>query len=176
MEDVGYLTDPSQLRFLPNSVQGIRLLQEQFLIIIVTNQSAVGRGLLSREKLLDAHRSLAKLLHNRGALLDAIYVCPHHPQDRCRCRKPEPGMLFRARDDFDISLASSFMVGDKHSDVLAGKRAGVAATILIPSYQTEPSLDPEVTPDYMASALCDAAKWILGHRSKANREGTIPDS
>jgi len=92
VEEINYLTDPSDLTLLPGSVEGIRVLQEQFLIVIVTNQSAVARGWLSREKLLQIHQALDSMLEQHGALLDAILTCPHHPDDRCTCRKPAPGM------------------------------------------------------------------------------------
>jgi D-glycero-D-manno-heptose 1,7-bisphosphate phosphatase len=173
VEDVGYLTDLSQLKLLPAAVEGIRLLQDQFLIVIVTNQAAVARGLLDEEELLSIHQELAKALQRRGALLDAVYACPHDAglggppyNDQCYCRKPQPGMLLQARDDFGIQLGLSFMVGDKGSDILAGQRAGVAATVLIRSYQTESSLTPDVVPDYVTDNLYNAARLILDHQAR----------
>lgn len=175
VEDVGYLTDLSQLRLLPGAIGGIRLLQDQFLIVIVTNQAAVARGLLDEEELLSIHQELAKALQSRGVLLDAVYACPHDVgldgspcTEQCYCRKPQPGMLIQARDDFDIQLGLSFMVGDKGSDILAGQRAGVAATVLIRSYQTESSLTPDVVPTYVTDDLYNAAKLILDHQARNN--------
>jgi D-glycero-D-manno-heptose 1,7-bisphosphate phosphatase len=164
VEDVGYLTDPSQLKLLPGVVDGIRLLQDQFLIVIVTNQSAIARGLLDEDGLLSIHQELATALYRRGAFLDAIYACPHHPhRAQCHCRKPQPGMLLRARDDFDIRLGSSFMIGDKGSDIVAGQQGGVAATILIASRRTDSGLPPDIRPTYVASNLFEAAQLILDH-------------
>ena len=160
VEEINYLTDPSDLTLLPGSVEGIRVLQEQFLIVIVTNQSAVARGWLSREKLLQIHQALDSMLEQHGALLDAILTCPHRPGARCPCRKPAPGMLYRARDEFKVRLDRSFLIGDKGSDILAGQRAGVQATIVVPSYQTAASLGDAI-PDHTASDLHDAARWIL---------------
>lgn len=160
VEEVNYLTDTSELALLPGSVEGIRLLQERFLIIVVTNQSPIGRGWLSKEKLLRIHQTLHEMLEQRGALLDVILTCPHHPDDGCPCRKPAPGMLYRARDELNVDLDRSFLVGDKGSDILAGQRAGVQATIVVPSYQTASSLGNTV-PDHTTSDLHDAARWIL---------------
>ena len=175
VEDVGYLTDLSQLKLLPAAVGGIRLLQDRFLIVIVTNQAAVARGLLDEEELVLIHQELAKALQSRGVLLDAVYACPHDVgldgspcTEQCYCRKPQPGMLIQARDDFDIQLGLSFMVGDKGSDILAGQRAGVAATVLIRSYQTESSLTPDVVPTYVTDDLYNAAKLILDHQARNN--------
>jgi D-glycero-D-manno-heptose 1,7-bisphosphate phosphatase len=164
VEDVGYLTDPSQLKLLPGTIDGIRLLQDQFLIVMVTNQSAVARGLLDEEGLLSIHQKLATALYSHGAFLDAIYVCPHHPDRvQCHCRKPQPGMLLQAREDFDIQLGSSFMIGDKGSDILAGQRAHVAATVLVTSHKTDLGLLPNVRPTYVANNLFEAAQLILDH-------------
>lgn len=168
VEDVGYLTDPSQLRLLSGSVEGIKLLQDQFFIVMVTNQSAVARGLLDEEGLLSIHQELATALYSHGAFLDAIYTCPHRPaRVQCRCRKPQPGLILQARDDFDIQLGSSFMIGDNGSDVLAGQRAGVAATVLIASHQTDSGLQPKVRPTYVASNLFEAAQLILDHWTRS---------
>ena len=167
--DVGYLIDPSQLKLLPGTVDGIRLLQDQFLIVIVTNQSAVARGLLDEEGLLSIHQELATALYSRGAFLDAVYACPHHPDRvQCHCRKPQPGMLLRARDDFDIQLGSSFMIGDKGSDIVAGQQAHVAATVLIASRRTDSGLPPDIRPTYVASNLFEAAQLILDHWARNN--------
>jgi len=173
VEDVGYLNNPSQLKLLPRAAEGIRLLQDRFVIVIVTNQSAVARGLLGEEKLALIHCELAAILHSRGTFLDAVYACPHYAglgdppyNERCYCRKPQPGMLLQARDDFGIRLSSSFMIGDKSSDILAGQRAGVAATVLVRSHQTEPSLRPDIMPTYAAEDLYSAARLILDHQAR----------
>jgi len=169
IEDVGYLTDPSQLKLLPGTIDGIRLLQDQFLIVIVTNQSAVARGLLDEEGLLSIHQELATALYSYGAFLDAIYACPHHPDRvQCRCRKPQPGLILQARDDFDIQLGSSFMIGDKGSDIVAGQQAHVAATVLIASRRTDSGLPPDIRPTYVASNLFEAAQLILDHWARNN--------
>ncbi len=171
VEDIGYLTDPTQLKLLAGSIEGMRLLQDYFLIVMVTNQSAVARGLLDEAQLAQIHQSLAATLHGHGVFVDAVYACPHHPtcgaqryRVQCNCRKPQPGMILQASDDWNIRLRSSFMVGDKGSDVLAGQRAGVAATVLIESYQTASSLTPEAIPAYTADNLYDAARLILTHQ------------
>jgi D-glycero-D-manno-heptose 1,7-bisphosphate phosphatase len=172
VEDVGYLTAPSQLKLLPDAVDGIRLLQDQFLIVIVTNQSAVARGLLDEDGLFQIHQALARVLQSQGVLLDAVYICPHHPSSgtppygrECRCRKPQPGMLLQAMKDFDIQPSLSFMIGDKGSDILAGRLAGVAATVLVPSPKTEAATTHRSVATYVASNLYEAARLVLDHWS-----------
>ena len=170
MEDVGHLADPSRLRLLPGAVEGIQLLQDQFLIVIATNQSVVARGLLDEDGLLRIHQALARTLQSQGVLLDAVYACPHHPlfgspayRRECPCRKPQPGMLLQAMRDFDIQPNLSFAIGDKDSDILAGRLAGVAATVLVQSPKTEATTMHHDVATYVASNLYEAARLVLGH-------------
>jgi D-glycero-D-manno-heptose 1,7-bisphosphate phosphatase len=160
IEDVGYLVNPSQLRLLPYAADGIRLLQDRFLIVIVTNQSAVARGLLNEEELLSVHQELAAALYSYKALVDAVYACPHHPvfgvpryKTHCYCRKPWPGMMIQASHDFDIQLDQSVMIGDKCSDILAGQRASIPVTVLVESHKTGSGLLPNIGPTYTVSNL-----------------------
>jgi D-glycero-D-manno-heptose 1,7-bisphosphate phosphatase len=128
--DRSYLTRPEQFELLPGVGAAIRRLREAgFACVVVTNQSAVGRGMMTEADLVRVHHELARLLHAEGASVDAIYHCPFHvdhPE-----RKPAPGMLLRAAAELDIDLASSWMVGDSLRDVEAGQRAGCRGSILV---------------------------------------------
>ena len=162
VRDVGYLTDPNDLVLLNGAAEGIRRLQDCFRIVVITNQAAIAKGLLDQEGLDAIHDTLVHDLQEQGTFLDAIYACPHCPEDGCSCRKPEPGMLLRASVDLGIDLTASYMIGDKGSDLAAGQRAGVKATILIPSSQTGSSHDSIVVkPTFVANDLIQAARAIL---------------
>lgn len=170
VEDVGYLTDPSQLKLLSGSIEGLRLLQDHFLIVMVTNQSAIARGLLDVHGLQQIHEELAENLQRHNISLDAIYVCPHHPDGcvspynvECYCRKPQPGMLIRAKGDFQIQLSRSYMVGDQDYDVIAGQRAGVAATVLVGSNKHAARAASDIAPTHTTEDLHQAANSILNH-------------
>lgn len=132
VEDVHFLVSPSQLRLLPGVVQGLRALQEQFYIIVLTNQSGIARGLLTEDDLLAIHLALVQPLAAEGAILDAFYYCPHLPEAtvlayraECNCRKPKPGMLLLAERDWGIDLSQSWIVGDATRDIEAGCAVGV---------------------------------------------------
>ncbi len=168
VKDIGYLTTPSELELLPGVIEGIRLLQSEFLIVIVTNQSVVARRLLDEKGLLSIHQSLAEILYGCGACLDALYACLHLPEAGCRCRKPQPGLLLQASADLGIAPGRSFMIGDKGADILTGQRAGVAATVLVRSPQTAASLTPELAPTYVADDLYSAARLILDHQARSD--------
>jgi D-glycero-D-manno-heptose 1,7-bisphosphate phosphatase len=142
IEHVSYLSDPALVRLLPGAIDTLkRLRRAGFAVVLVTNQSALGRGMLTEDRLGQIHAELNRQLAAGGAKIDGIYYCPAVPagDDRTMVehpdRKPGPGMLHRAATDLKLDLAASWMVGDLISDVLAGLNAG-CRSILIESGQT----------------------------------------
>ncbi len=141
-EYVGFLRHIEDFRLVPGAADVIRRINESgYLAIVVTNQPVIARGEVSCEELREIHNKMETLLGNEGAYLDAVYYCPHHPHRGyegevvelkidCACRKPKPGMLLRAAEEFHIDLSRSVMVGDGENDILAGKAAG-CKTVLI---------------------------------------------
>lgn len=130
--DKGHIYKPCDWEWMPGAVEMIRGFNDLgFLVIVVTNQSGIARELYTHEDVCKLHHYVDMLLAADGARIDAYYYCPHHPDygelRDCPCRKPKSGMLLKAQQDFDIDLEHSFMIGDKYSDVLAGRAAGVAA-------------------------------------------------
>ncbi|WP_418749140.1 D-glycero-beta-D-manno-heptose 1,7-bisphosphate 7-phosphatase [Faecalibacillus intestinalis] len=133
---VGFLRSVDDFELLDGVSEAIRKINASgYLAIVVTNQPVIARGEVSLDELEVIHNKMETLLGNDGAYLDAIYYCPHHPDKgfegerveykiECECRKPKPGMLLQAADDFNIDLASSYMIGDSKNDILAGKNAG----------------------------------------------------
>jgi D-glycero-D-manno-heptose 1,7-bisphosphate phosphatase len=138
IRDVGHLSRVEQIEVLPRAADALRLLRERGLkIAIVTNQSAVGRGLLDEKGLEEIHRELVKRLAAGGAVVDGIYYCPHHPTEalgsyriRCDCRKPDTGMALRAAADLNLDLARSYIIGDKPSDMELAARVGARGILL----------------------------------------------
>lgn len=125
MVDIGYPRDPDDVELLPGAPETLARLRELGLkLVIVSNQSGVGRGLVSADEAAAVHRRFVDALRAEGVELDAAYYCPHAPEDGCRCRKPSPELLERAARELDVDLAKSFMVGDKETDLEAGRRAG----------------------------------------------------
>ena len=127
-----YVRDWSQVELIPEAIHAMSLVTARnYKIVIVTNQSAVGRGLVLQENVAEINRRLVNLIQHHGGQVDAVYVCPHKPDDDCSCRKPRPGLLLQAARDFPLDLSRSWMIGDAWSDVQAGQRAGVKHTILL---------------------------------------------
>jgi len=133
IKDVGYLTKIKQVSFLKNTFKTLRLINKKnYLIIVVTNQSVIGRKLISKKKLNDIHHHLKKNLKKKYISLTDIYYCPHHPvyakgkfKIKCRCRKPGNLMIEKAIKKWRIDRKKSFMVGDKFSDLKAAKKSKI---------------------------------------------------
>lgn len=168
VRDVHFLTSSNQLKLLPGAAEAICELQDLFLIIVVTNQSGIARGYITEEDLISIHGELVTLLGKKGAAVDALYYCPHLGTD-CTCRKPKPGMLFQAREDFGIDLTKSFLIGDMPRDIQAGGAAGVTSILLteISTTNAETSTIAQGMPE-AAKLILDAALKTCTHSSEGD--------
>ncbi|MGQ9493195.1 MAG: D-glycero-beta-D-manno-heptose 1,7-bisphosphate 7-phosphatase [Anaerolineae bacterium] len=164
-EETQYLDDPAHLRLIPGAAPAIRLLNQAGVpVILVTNQAGVGRGYFPESAVRAIHRELARQLAAQGAHLDAIYYCPHRPEEGCDCRKPNPGMLLQAAKEHGLDLTRSFVVGDKVSDLEAGWRVGCRMVLVLTGYGSEHQrafAHLNFKPDYVAPDLLEAVQWIL---------------
>jgi D-glycero-D-manno-heptose 1,7-bisphosphate phosphatase len=158
--DRPYLADPAGLEFLPGAAAGLRALHEQGLrLVLITNQSGVGRGLLSLGQLEAIHARLRRMMSEAGAPLEAIYFCPHAPEADCACRKPRSELLLRAAAELGFEPADAVVIGDKTSDIEFGARVG-ARTILIAPQVTDRAPEAGARPDFVAADLMQAAVAI----------------
>jgi D-glycero-D-manno-heptose 1,7-bisphosphate phosphatase len=176
IEERGYIDRLDLLAVFPWTADALRLLRRRgFALVVVTNQSAIGRGVIDEPFLHEVHRALDARLAPAGATPDAYYYCPHHPDaaiDRfrmtCRCRKPGPGMIEQAAADLGLDPARSFMVGDRWLDVACGRAAGTRALMV----RTGRGAHEEEAPpaagraDAILNNLMEAAGWILRNCSR----------
>jgi len=172
-EEVGYVNHVDRLRLIEGSAEAIQKANRAgFQTVLVTNQAGVARGYMSEELVGETHDRLRDLLADHDARLDGIYYCPHHPDvgpsryhKACDCRKPEPGMLLRARDEMGIDLGGSYVIGDSIKDVQTAKRVGASGILVLTGYgrgQLEyQSAAWPVRPDHVAENLLEAVNWIL---------------
>ncbi len=166
--DVPYCSDPEKVRLLPNVADGLRLMAENgYSIVVITNQSGIGRGYFDESQLRAVNARLRERLRSRGVDFRALYYCPHRPAEGCACRKPRPGLILRAADELDLDLKSSFVIGDREADVEAGRTAGTS-TILVPR-KGHPYKESRA--DYIANSLVDAARFVVTQKTKGRREG-----
>jgi D-glycero-D-manno-heptose 1,7-bisphosphate phosphatase len=141
-EEIGYVNHPSRYRVFAYAAEAVRLLNESgWLAILVTNQAGVARGYFTEEMIGSVHNILRAEMARGGARLDAIYYCAHHPtvgqppyRLACDCRKPKPGLIQRAAEEFDVDLAQSWMIGDRYSDIELARNAGVRAAFVLSGY------------------------------------------
>lgn len=125
IEDVGYPRDPATVHVLTGAMSVLRELSRLgFALVVVSNQSGIARGLVTSAEAAAVHETFVSLCAAEGVQFDAVVYCPHGPGDGCECRKPAPGMLLDVAGRLELDLGSSFMVGDKTSDMEAGRRAG----------------------------------------------------
>ena len=167
--DIPYNTNPSLITLQENAVTGLRELQEKgYLLIIISNQAGVARGIFEEDALEGVKQKVTSLLADEQIHLDAFYYCPHHPEGKveafavdCDCRKPKPGMLLKAAEDFDIDLSASWMIGDILNDVEAGRRAGCRAVLINNGNETEWEVNDNRVPHYLVENINEAAALIL---------------
>lgn len=163
-----YVREWSQVTLLPQAVEALSGLHRAGLkVIVVTNQSAVGRGLMTIETAHEINNRLTATIKECGGWIDAIYMCPHQPQDECTCRKPKPGMLLQAARELTLDLRSSWMIGDAWSDLLAGQSAGLRGTIIVRTGRGASQLEgvhpADVQPYLISNDVLDAFKTITAH-------------
>jgi histidinol-phosphate phosphatase family protein len=167
IEDVGYPRDPDQVLFLDGAIEALRALRDSgFRLVVVSNQSGIGRGLITPAEAAAVHERFAAELAAAGVVLDDSGYCPHAPGDGCACRKPQPGLLLDAARRLDLDLTASFMVGDKDSDVGAGRRAGTHTVRFQPG-QPGRSAWEQCTADRLARSWPEVLEAILGRRVAA---------
>ncbi len=165
-----YIKSWGEFRFLPGSLDAIRRLTEGgFAVIVITNQSAVGRGMISEETLRDIHRRMRKAITESGGEITDIFYCPHRPDEECGCRKPKPGMIMEAARRYDIDLSAAWMIGDSAKDIECGRNAGCGRTILVETgtgINAKRILESKnIMPDHIARNLSDAADHINSKES-----------
>ena len=164
-EEIGYMYHAGLYQPFPWAGPAIRkIIDSGMKAILITNQSGIGRGYFKEETVEEVHAILKAELARYHASLDAIYVCPHHPDAGCDCRKPNPGMLLRARDEMDIDLSGSYVVGDKYLDIETAHRVGATGILVLTGYgreQRERYRANEVHPDFVVENLMEAVDGIV---------------
>ena len=170
LEEAGYLDRLERLAFFAFGIDAVRLLNRGgYAVVIMTNQSGVGRGMYEEEFVLRAHQVVDERVRAGGGRIDGYYYCPHHPEAEvekfrkdCDCRKPGPGMLRQAAADLGLDLSRSFTVGDKWTDVQAGVTAGARGILVRTGYgRTSEAGRRPVEPVAIADDLIAATAWIL---------------
>jgi len=164
-----YVTDPRDLHILPGVIEALKLLDRHNIkVIVISNQAGVAKGYFTKEMLAKVTSKMLDEIGRNGARIEEVMYCMHRDEDKCRCRKPNTGMLERAIDKYNISARETYFIGDGEVDVIAGKKMGLK-TIFVLSGKTS-SADMKkwpAKPDYVFNDLLSAVKWLMG---KAKRK------
>ncbi len=145
IKDLGYVYQKEKLEFLELTIEGLKKIQNLgYKLIIITNQSGVGRGYFNLTEMEQFNNFLLEKLKDKDVLISAIYTCPHHPDDNCLCRKPKTLLVEKAVKDFQIDTSQSFFIGDDEKDILCGKNSGCKTVWLKNSKSAEVKADHKI--------------------------------
>lgn len=154
-----YLADPKDVALLPGAGAAVRSLQQMGLgVVLITNQSGVGRGFFTLDQLALVQRRVIQLLAEEGVRLDGVYICPHAPDAACACRKPEPGLLRQAAAELGFHPEDSIVIGDKPDDIEMGRRAGATTVLVRTGYGAR--FESSVAADFVVDDLVGAMRLI----------------
>lgn len=161
-EEVSHLSDPDNFIFIKGSFEALKIIKDLgYLLIVITNQAGIARGLFNEETLSKIHEKMKRILNENNILIDDIFYCPHHPDftGLCDCRKPKPGMIFSAREKYNINLNESYMVGDTLGDIETGFNAKCKTILVMTGYGKEEKRKiDKVQPDFIFNNLLEFAK------------------
>jgi D-glycero-D-manno-heptose 1,7-bisphosphate phosphatase len=162
IEEVSYLSDPKQIALIPGAGKALRDLSAMgFGLVVITNQSAVGRGFFDPAQLARIHDSFLERLSAEKIHIDGLYFCPHTPEDQCFCRKPQTGLIQKASEDLGFDVSTSIVVGDKVSDIEMGRRVRALTILVRTGYGAEVAAEGRVVPDFIVDDL-PAAVEVIG--------------
>jgi D,D-heptose 1,7-bisphosphate phosphatase len=139
-KEVSYLSNPDDFEFIEGSIEALKILKQKgYLLIVITNQAGIARGFFTEQTLKTIHMKMINILKENQIQLDDIFYCPHHPDftGPCDCRKPNPGMIMKAKLKHNIDLNKSFMVGDTLNDIQTGKAANCKTVLVLTGYGTD---------------------------------------
>jgi D-glycero-D-manno-heptose 1,7-bisphosphate phosphatase len=168
-----YIKDWSEFEFLPGSLEALQKLRiNGFAVIVITNQSAIHRNMISGKALEHIHDMMKKTVQSSGGEIKDIFFCPHIPEDRCDCRKPNPGLILKAGKKHRIDLKTSIMVGDSSKDIECARNAGCGTAILVKTgngVMAEKQLKERmIRPNAVVRDLLEAAHWIISRDPSAS--------
>ena len=162
-----YVKKWQEFRFLPGSLEALqRLAQFSCPIVVLTNQSPIGRGLVKAETIAHIHQRMGEVVSAAGGRIDRVFACPHHPDDGCSCRKPRPGLLLQAAEAFNLRLTDCYFVGDSYTDFLAARSVGCKPIMVQSGLQAQqlPKLLKNEADVPLVADLAAAVEWLVQNR------------
>lgn len=165
-EDVGYICSIEKFLVIPKAIDALKLLQKDFELFIITNQSGVSKKIFSEEDLVLFNRQVENFLAEQGVNIKKTYYCPHVPEDRCHCRKPSPYFMRKAAEEYDVSLKQSFVIGDHPHDMEMASVVGAKSVYVLTGHGKKHISELRIQPDLLANDIYEAANWIFSLKCK----------
>lgn len=171
-EDSGYVSSPSEVVLIKGAAEAIRSLNSLNIpVVVITNQSGVGRGYFTEDGLRAVNERLIELLKQGGARIDGLYYCVHLPEDDCGCRKPKTGLITKAASLLGIDPRLSYVIGDKASDVGLARNAGAKAVMVLTGHGRKDYQTLSDAPDFVADDIASAVEWVIEDLSRSQGRG-----
>lgn len=166
-----YIKNWEEFEFLPRSLNAIKeLTLNGFATLVITNQSAVARKLISLHELEQIHTRMRHMVQSNGGKIKDVFYCPHMPDDGCDCRKPQPGLIHQAQKKYHIDLSAAIIVGDSDRDIVCGRNAGCGRAVMVKTGNSKKAqrllAEKGIAPDFVAEDLYEAAQWIINTHSE----------
>ncbi len=159
-EDIGYFCDPDRLEFIPRAFEALRLLQQSFVLFIVTNQSGVARKYFSEDDLVTFNKYIQDELKKQGIHIRQTYYCPHLREDNCECHKPNDFFLKAAEESYGLDLKGSYVIGDHPHDIELAHNVGAGSVYVLTGHGKKHFEEITAQPDHVAPTIYEAARWI----------------
>ncbi len=161
LKDMHYLSNPDHISIYRGVIPALKRLRKAgWRLVIGTNQSGIGRGYFTVDTLHKIHGRLLSIFERHELVIDEILFCPHHPEENCHCRKPQIGMLHKAREKYNLDLKQCIVIGDKECDILWGKKGGARTILVLTGKGRKHRKKLKVKPDHVTHSLTTAARWI----------------
>jgi len=162
-EDLGDICSADKLVFIRGAIEALKILQDRFMLFIITNQSGIGKKVFNEDEFLKFNKYFESLLNNEGISIKHIYHCPHTKEENCVCHKPSLYFLKEAEKKYDIDLKNSFVIGDHPHDIEMAHKVGAGSIYLLTGHGAKHrhELEPSVRPDFIANDIYEAAVWIV---------------
>jgi len=171
LNERGYLRDERKMKFYPSSFLGLRRLERHgFTLVVVSNQSGVGRGYFTRGDLNRMNAHFQKKMKNNGITIAGIYYCPHRSDEHCFCRKPKPGLIRRALNDLKLDIHRAFMVGDQERDMTLARVCKMKGVLVLTGAGRSLSSASRRKASFVSSNLTTASRWIIREDNKRRRD------
>jgi D-glycero-D-manno-heptose 1,7-bisphosphate phosphatase len=155
-----FVVAPDDIEFYPETIAALNAINGKYLKVVVSNQSGIARGFFSSEDVEKFNVELSKRLIRKGITIDSWRFCPHGPEDNCDCRKPRPGLILESAEKMNIDLKNSWIIGDKSSDIEAGKAAGIKTILVKTGYAGVEPGNIDTVPDFAALNIREAIDYI----------------